>query len=418
MAKLRTPIWESVKISLASLRANKLRSILTLIGVIIGVTSIIAMVSLISGFNKLVADQLATLGSTTFIVEKFGIIMSDDAWFNALKRKDLTLRDYQAIVEGCTECEEVALQMASNRKVKYGSEHFSRVPIVGITPNYMKVVALDDIVDKGQGRSITEFENDHRRQVVILGPEMAEKFFPKLDPIGKKVKIEGADFTVVGVPKKRGSFLGDNQDRFAAVPFTTYQKYFADKLEPWEGLQFYIKAKDYPSLERAQDQVRAILRARRHVPYHAKDDFGMYTAETLMDIFKQITAGISFTLVGIVSISLLVGGIVIMNIMLVSVTERTREIGVRKALGARRRSILVQFLVESVTLAAVGGVLGILLGIFLAKVISWTTPIPATIEPWSILAGLLVSTGVGVFFGVFPAAKAAKLDPIEALRHE
>ncbi len=418
MAKLRTPIWESVKISLASLRANKLRSILTLIGVIIGVMSIIAMVSLISGFNKLVADQLATLGSTTFIVEKFGIIMSDDAWFNALKRKDLTLRDYQAIVEGCTECEEVALQMNTSRRIKYRNENVSRVSLVGITPNYMKVVALDDIVDKGQGRVITEFENDHRRQVVILGPELVEKFFPKLDPIGKRVKIDNVDFTVVGVPKKRGSFLGDNQDRFAAVPFTTYQKYFANKLEPWEGLQFYIKAKDYPSLERAQDQVRGILRARRHVPYHAKDDFGMYTAETLMDIFKQITAGISFTLVGIVSISLLVGGIVIMNIMLVSVTERTREIGVRKALGARRRSILIQFLVESVTLALVGGAIGILLGVFLAKVVSWTTPIPAAIEPWSIIAGLLVSTGVGVFFGVFPAAKAAKLDPIEALRHE
>jgi len=418
MGKLKTPIWESVKISLSSLRANKLRSILTLIGVIIGVTSIITMVSLISGFNKLVADQLATLGSTTFIVEKFGIILSDDDWFDAMKRKDLTLADYQAVVAGCTECEEVALQKVSNRKVKYGREHFSRVPIVGITPNYMKVVALDDIVDKGQGRVITEFENDHRRQVVILGPELTDKFFPMLDPIGKKVRIGDADFTVVGVPKKRGSFLGDNQDRFAAIPFSVYQKYFSNKLEPWEGLQFYIKAKDYPSMEKAQDQVRAILRARRHVPYHDKDDFGMYTAETLMDLFKQVTTGISFTLVGIVSISLLVGGIVIMNIMLVSVTERTREIGVRKALGARRRSILSQFLIESVTLAVVGGTMGILLGVFLAKLISWTTPIPAAIEPWSILAGLLVSTGVGVFFGVFPAAKAARLDPIEALRYE
>ncbi|MGH8003933.1 MAG: ABC transporter permease, partial [Limisphaerales bacterium] len=166
MGKLQTPIWESVKISLSSLRANKLRSILTLIGVIIGVMSIITMVSLISGFNKLVADQLATLGSTTFIVEKFGIILSEDDWFDAMKRKDLTLADYQAVVDGCSECEEVAIQKASNRKVKYGREHFSRVPIVGITPNYMKVVALDDIVDKGQGRVITEFEYDHRRQVV------------------------------------------------------------------------------------------------------------------------------------------------------------------------------------------------------------------------------------------------------------
>ena len=401
---------EGIVIALRSLVANKLRSILTLIGVIIGVMTVIAVVAIISGMNKYVETEISSMGSTTFLIRKFGLITSSEEWFKQIKRKNLTLKDMEAIKENCPDCWKVGAEAVSWRKVKYKNKHLSNMTIVGATANITEI-ANHDVYE---GRGISEFEVEHNRQVCFVGWEIVENLFPNEDPMGKDIKIGNDYFRIIGVAKKKGTFLGDNQDNFILIPITTYQKIFKRSM----FLMVFVKARDFMSMQEAMDQCRLILRARRNVSYDKEDDFAILTSESIMDFFRQFTRLALLVMGGIASISLVVGGIVIMNIMLVSVTERTKEIGIRKALGARRRNILWQFLVEAVTLALVGGIAGVAMGALIAKILSLTTPLPSAVEGWSVAVALFVASSVGIFFGIFPAMKAARLNPIEALRYE
>jgi putative ABC transport system permease protein len=401
---------EGILIALRSLVANKLRSILTLIGVIIGVMTVIAVVSIISGMNRYVEAEISSMGSTTFLIRKFGLITSNEDWLKQVKRKNLTLEDMEAIQKGCPDCWKVGAEAVTWAKVKYKNKHLSNMTVVGATANITEIANHEVYA----GRGISEFEVEHNRQVCFAGWEIVDNLFPNQDPMGKDIKIGNYYFRIIGVAKKKGSFLGQNQDDFVLIPITTYQKLFRRNL----FLMIFVKTRDFMSMQDAMDQCRVILRARRGVPYSKEDDFAMMTSESVMDFFRQFTQLALLVMGGIASISLVVGGIVIMNIMLVSVTERTREIGVRKALGARRRNILWQFLVEAVTLSSVGGIVGVLIGALIAKILSLATPLPSAVEGWSVALALFVASSVGIFFGIFPAMKAARLNPIEALRYE
>jgi len=401
---------EGIVIALRSLVANKLRSILTLIGVIIGVMTVIAVVSIISGMNRYVEAEISSMGSTTFLIRKFGIITSSEEWFKQRKRKKLTLEDMEAIKRDCPDCWKVGAEAFAWRKVKYRNKYLTNMTVVGATANITEI-ATHDIYE---GRIFSEFEVEHNRRVCFVGWEVKENLFPDEDPLGKDIKIGNHYFRIIGVAKKKGTFLGNNQDDFVMIPITTFEKLFSRRF----FLLIFVKAKDFLSMQDAMDQCRVILRARRKVPYDKPDDFAIMTSESVMDFFRQFTQLALLVMGGIASVSLVVGGIVIMNIMLVSVTERTREIGIRKALGARRRNILWQFLVEAITLALVGGMVGILLGALVAKFLSSVSPLPASVEAWSVIAALAVSSSVGIFFGIYPAMRAARLNPIEALRYE
>lgn len=397
-------------IAFQSIWVNKLRSILTLIGIIIGVTTVIAVVSIINGMNNYVAVKINSMGSNTLILDKEGIITSEEDWINARKRKNLTIEDLRAVERNCTLCDNVGGSVSTQKKVKYGSSYLEDVWIAGATPNYTEVSDID--ID--YGRAFDTDEDAHHAPVCLIGPDVAENLIKNGSPLGKDIKVGDYYFRVVGVAKARGSFLGNNEDNWVAIPLATYEKDFGRR----RSLEIYAKAIDINLLDDAQDQVRSIMRDRHRLKYNQKDDFGIMTAGSFMDLYNNFTRVAWIVLVLISSISLVVGGIVIMNIMLVSVTERTREIGVRKAIGARGRDILWQFLVEAVTLSIVGGAVGVLLGVGLALVIGKVSPLPAAIEAWAIMSGLIVALSVGIVFGLFPALKAARLDPIEALRYE
>jgi len=397
-------------IALQSIIANKLRSILTLIGIIIGVTTVIAVVSIINGMNNYVSVKINSLGSNTFIIDKEGIITSEEDWIEAQKRKDITVEDMRAIERGCTQCENVGGSVERTWRVKYGSSYLEDVYVSGTTYNFLEVSDLE--ID--YGRSLEESDEIHRTAVCIVGPDIVENLIKFGSPLGKDIKVGNYYFRVIGVGKKRGSFMGQNQDTWVVMPLTTFQKYFGRH----RTVAVYAKAREVSLLQEAQDEARMIMRSRHKLKYAQKDDFGIMTAGSLMQVYNSFTGVAWVVLVIISSISLLVGGIVIMNIMLVSVTERTREIGVRKAIGARRRDILWQFLVEAITLSLMGGATGVALGVGLALLIGKVSPLPASIELWAVASGLGVATSVGLVFGIFPALKAARLDPIESLRYE
>jgi putative ABC transport system permease protein len=410
---MRQFLWffEGVIIAMQSIWANKLRSILTLIGIIIGVTTVITVVSVINGMNAYVADKINSMGSNTFMIDRMGVITSEDEWFEARKRKRITIEDMRAVAKYCTLCENVGgASDVTMRKVKYGANYLEDVILKGITYNFIEV----SDVEIDYGRTFVESDELHRSSVCIIGPEIATRLIKYGNPIGKNIKVGKYYLRIVGVAKARGSFMTINQDSWVIVPLTTYEKYFSRR----RSITIYAKAVDMAVMEEAQDEARMIMRARRKLDYSQKDDFDIMTAATFMELFKNLTAVAWMVLVLISSISLVVGGIVIMNIMLVSVTERTREVGIRKAIGARRRDILWQFLVEAVTLAVFGGAIGILIGIAFALFLDRVSPLPASVQLWAVTLGLLVSSSVGIIFGIFPAVKAARLDPIEALRYE
>ena len=402
--------FESVLVALQSLRANKLRSILTLVGVIIGVTTVIAVVSVISGMNQYVASTINRLGTTTFVATKFGIITSEEAWLKARKRKNFQREDMLAVRELCESCRRVGGKIETSRKVKFGNQSLADVNIRGITPE----VNLMTDTRLSEGRLVNTNDNLHRRRVAFIGLEIKKQLFPNIDPIGRVIQIGGVGFDVIGVAEEKGSFLGQNLDSFAEIPLTTFERRFGRR----RSLGIYVQAASVEVMNVTQDEVRSILRSRRNDGYHDDDSFAFMTSESFMSLYRSITSTAFIAMVGISSISLVVGGIVIMNIMMVSVTERTREIGIRKAVGAKRSTIMLQFLIEAVTVSAVGGVIGVLLGGGVAKILAATTPLPASIELWSVIAGLVVSSSVGLISGVWPAMKAARMDPIAALRHE
>jgi len=402
---------EGIIIAIQSIWANKLRTILTLIGIIIGVTTLIAVVSVINGVNKYITSRIETLGSNTFIIDREGLITSEEEWLKARKRKNITVEDMRAVARYCDLCGNVGgTAEPSMTKVKYGADYLDDIWVVGATYNYLEI----SDVDIDYGRPLNESDDIHRSAVCLVGPDIVSNLIKYGSALGEDIKVGKYYFRIVGVGKSRGSFLGMNQDNWVVVPLTTYQKYFGRR----KSISIYAKAKDMRVMEEAQDQARTILRARRKLQYNQKDDFGIMTTATFIELYNNLTATLWLVLVFVSSIALVVGGIVIMNIMLVSVTERTREVGIRKAIGARRRDILWQFLVEAATLAVIGGGIGVLIGILFALVLDYASPLPATVELWAVVTGLVVSSGVGIIFGLFPAVKAARLDPIESLRYE
>jgi putative ABC transport system permease protein len=404
-------ILEAIRMSLGSLRASKMRSILTLVGIVIGVMTVIAVVSIINGLNSYVSTKIFNLGADVFILSKSpNVILNIDDWTEAQKRKDITLEDFDAVHAGCDHCSMVGAATSRRGMVRYSGQFLRDVTISGWSAAMPEI--LD--IDIASGRELTESDNDHKARLCVVGTDIVDNLFPSIDPLGKEIKIDDEPYLIVGVAKKLGSTLGQSRDNFVMIPITAHLKQYG----PRRSLRIFAKSHGESTLDVAQDEVRLIMRARRHVPYLKKDDFSIETNQTFLEIWGNISRAFFLVTVIIASISLIVGGVVIMNIMLVSVTERTREIGIRKAIGARRHDILLQFLIESSTLSLVGGLWGILVGVLIAKVVSWVTPLPSAIELWSVVMGLVISTSIGLFFGIYPATRAAKLDPIVALRYE
>jgi putative ABC transport system permease protein len=409
--------FEILRLVFGTFRANKLRTFLTLLGVIIGVTTVITVVSIIQGMNRYVISTITEAGSNTFRIDRFGLITNYEQWQAALRRKDLTLEDMEIVRNNCPLCKDVgALTIVPSFMnqlsidVSAGREKIEDPEIYGVTSNISEI-AKRDVVN---GRYFTDWEQDHSAYSAVLGYEIAKGLFPNLDPLGKTIHINNRRFQVIGVLKKFGTFLGEKRDIVIEIPVTTFHKMFG-KHEP---MFVMVKTEDVAQMSQAQDQARVALRSRHHRRYHDDDGFEILTTDTLVELWKTFTAGAFAAMIGISSIALLVGGIVIMNIMLVSVVERTPEIGLRKAMGARKRDIRRQFLVESILLAATGGLIGVGLGAAAAKIISAISPLPSKLEPLPVIAGLVLACSVGLISGLWPAVKAARLDPIVALRTE
>lgn len=400
---------EAMGLALSAIRAHKLRSFLTLLGIIFGVAVVIVVVSLIEGFNKYFEDKISDLGSNAFVVDKMGIVTSMQEWIDKSKKnKDITEADYDAIRANRVYVRDVAAMLRRRTTVKYNTQNLQDVLAMGVTANMVDI----DTVKVDQGRYITEEEERHSRATCFIGYELVKQFFPTTDPIGKEIKIEGRPFQVVGTAQEIGTVMGNPRDSFIIIPLSTYQNMFGGR----GSLSLKVAATSPETIERAQDEVRVTLRSRRHLKYHEEDTFGIVTSEALNRMRDQIFGTVGIVAIGVTSIALVVGGIVIMNMMLVSVTERTREIGIRKSLGARRGDILKQFLAESTTLSLVGGGVGVLFAWGVSKLVTELLSFPTTLPLfWTVMA-LTVSASIGLFFGIYPAMKAAKLDPIEALR--
>jgi putative ABC transport system permease protein len=396
---------ESAGIALQAIWANKLRSFLTVLGNIVAVTSIIAVVSLIQGMNAYVTDTIVSgVGVDQFTIQRMPIVRTEADEERVRNNPRISLRDALAVREASDNIGAVAAQAFSGASVSYHNEQVDGVQVRGVSRDYIYFSTFD--VERG--RLISPAEVDANRPVAVLGWEVADKVFGPADPIEKTVKIGTLHFRVVGVGEKKGSAFGNSQDNFAIIPLSVFRKLFGSR--PF-GMQLLVKPKTPDLVQVAMDDATVALRIE-------PDNFGMFTSDTFLDIYHTATNGIFAVLVGVVAMSLVVGGIVIMNIMLMVVSERTREIGLRKALGARRRDIIYQILTESVTLSTFGGVVGTFLGFVLAQIISKVSPLPAAVQVWSVAIGIGITAVVGLFFGLYPAMRAARLDPIEALRRE
>ena len=404
--------WESAAIALQSIWANKLRSFLTVLGNIVAVTSIIAVVSLIQGMNAKVEDLIVTdVGADNFTIQRFPPIRTEADEERTRNNPRITIREANAIRKFAGDTVgALAAQSQTRARMSYGSTTLDNVQLQGVSRDYIHF----GMFNVEHGRMISPTEVDRERPMALLGAGTAEKLFGALDPIDKIIRIGRLNFRVVGVSPKKGAIFGDSQDEFAVIPLGVYEKMYGSRVQ----LQLIVKPRTPEVMKTAMDEATVALRVERRLRPSEPDNFGMFTSDTLLNLYYTVTSGIFAVLIGVVALSLVVGGIVIMNIMLMVVSERTREIGLRKALGARRRDIMWQILTESVTLSTFGGVVGTALGFGLAMIIAALSPLPATVEIWSIMMGLGITALVGLFFGMYPAMRAAKLDPIEALRRE
>jgi len=402
---------EGVRIALGAIRSNVLRSFLTLLGIIIGIGAIVSVIAIINGLNLYVAENLSNFGPGVFVIQKFGIITNHEDFMAAYRRnRNLEVEDARAIERSCDLAQVVAIEVHTERDLKRGSEEVLDVDIGGIEPQIVDI----EPYEVEEGRNIADDENARAASVCFIGADIVENLFGTIDPVGKSLFVGGRRFEVVGTARKRGSILGFSRDNFVKIPFNTFRKMYGSH----RSVNISVKAAEGVPLEESMDQARALLRARHHLRYADEDDFGLVTAEGVNDLWRNLTQTIFLVAIFVVGISLVVGGIVIMNIMLVSVIERTREIGVRKAVGARNRDIRLQFLIESVTLSCVGGAIGVAAAFALTWAIREFSPLPAAFPLWAPLLAFGICSVIGVFFGLQPARKAARLNPIEALRSE
>ncbi len=403
---------DAVGLALSSIWANKLRSFMMVLGNVVAVTSIIAVVSLIQGMNGYVAESIVQeVGVGTFQVSRVGVITNEEEEEEARRRNpDVTMIDVRAIKGSGASIDAVMAQANAGANATFRNETIENVQVRGVSAEYDQFGGYE----AERGRTLSRIEIQRSRPLAFLGLETAEKLFKGRNPVDQTIMLNGAHFRVVGVNEKKGSLFGNSQDDFVMIPLGAFQKMFGSR----RSFEITVKPLDPSFVPQAMEEARIALRTSRRLRPRDKDNFGIVTSDTFMELWRNFSQGAFAVLIGIVSLSLVVGGIVIMNIMLMVVSERTREIGLRKALGARRRDIVWQVLTESTTLSVFGGVIGTILGFILAALVAYFSPIPAKIEPWAVALGIGMTAGVGLFFGLYPALRASKLDPIEALRRE
>ena len=401
---------EAISMALDALRAHKLRSFLTVLGVIIGVATVIAVVSVLQGFNQYMTSRVMDFGSTSFQVSKFSQgIKSMEDFLKENRRRNLTYDDFLAVQRACDHCQLVSSNFNDIKTVKYKNHSIDTTQLRGVT---VQAAFIGQVMELESGRHFTETDVDHVRYEAVIGGDVADRLFPHEDPLGKEITVDGTAFTVIGVATKSGDFLGQPQDTYVRIPITVYMKMYNVANQ---SAVIQAQAATPAEMRLAIDETRTVLRNRHHRLYKDDDDFSVATADTMLEMWSNMTGTVFLVTTIIAGIALVVGGIVIMNIMLVSVTERTHEIGVRKALGARRADILQQFLVESVALALAGGALGVIAGIAISFIAARVAAAPVVIRLWSVVLALAVASSIGIASGIYPASRAARMDPVSAL---
>lgn len=409
----RASLYEAAMVALASLRGSKLRSFLTLLGIILATTTLIAVMSIINGMNQYIAKEVSDMGVDGFRIRRIIMIGKFDAKkYLEMEKKnpEMSREEYDFIKANATLLRDIGMEAGRGVNLKHEGKSMDWTRCTGVTPN---MGAISNI-QMASGRFVSQSDDARRLMVAVIGNDVKNEFFPDKEAVGKTIAIDGRPFEIIGVAKSLGSVFGQSRDGFVMIPVETFFKMFSAR----QGLGYNLVAIDQAHMNQAQDEARSLLRAWRHLRPGQEDNFGMIASDSLMGAWENLTGTIAATAVAIVSVFLVVGGVVIMNIMLAVVTERTREIGIRKSVGARASDILNQFLVESSTLAAIGGFMGVLISWSIAVLVRNVTPVPMEVPLSAIVVGVGLSTVVGLFFGIYPAKRAARLDPIEALRHE
>jgi len=410
--KTRIHLREPIFVALETLRAHKLRSFLMLLGIVLSVSTLIMVVALISGVNIYVATRIANLGSNVFLVTRFPILTDINEIVKATRRnKVITWEEYEFLRDNMKDSLRVGVETRATGHAKANGQTVEDTSIRGVSAN----IGDMDVEEPAQGRYITDTDNQHHSLVALIGADVADKLFPGRDPIGKELEIDGRPYQVVGVAKVIGTVVGQSQDNFAYIPIQTFLKFYATSNT---SLSINVQTKGNESMSRGQEEAQMLMRAHRHLKPNETDNFGVHDAGSLVDLFKRITGALAASMIGIVAVFLVIGGVVIMNVMLATVTERTHEIGLRKSLGARRADILLQFLTETAVMSVIGGVIGVAVAYAFALLVAANTPVPMHVPISAVLIALTASTAVGVFFGLYPARKAANLNPIDALRQE